>query len=64
MNMGQQQGMAGGGGAGAGGLQGRLGGYADHDAPERSGGGGEDPRAKRGRVSYRDLDGGGGGLPY
>lgn len=61
MNMGQQ-GMAAPGGTG--GLGGRIGGYADHDAPERSGGGGEDPRAKKGRVSYRDLDEGGGGLPY
>ena len=51
-------------------LAGRVGGFADVTqlplplVP----GGGEDPRAKRGRVSYRDLDepggGGDGGLPY
>ncbi|WVQ76941.1 hypothetical protein IAR50_006620 [Cryptococcus sp. DSM 104548] len=50
---------------------GRVGGYA---APVNAAPlpppppGGEDPRAKRGRVSYQDLDepgaGGGGGLPY
>ncbi|WWC85480.1 uncharacterized protein L201_000344 [Kwoniella dendrophila CBS 6074] len=62
------------------GLAARMGGYAsnnNHSSASRDGGqgtlplpppGGEDPRARRGRVSYTDLDepsaGGGGGLPY
>ncbi|OXG51481.1 arsenite-resistant protein ASR2 [Cryptococcus neoformans] len=60
-------------GGGVGGqLAGRMGGYAPSPAnlaplpPPPPGG--EDPRARRGRVSYQDLDepgaGGGGGLPY
>ncbi|WVQ91952.1 hypothetical protein IAS59_005760 [Cryptococcus gattii] len=61
-----------GGGIGGGQLAGRMGGYAPSPAnlaplpPPPPGG--EDPRARRGRVSYQDLDepgaGGGGGLPY
>lgn len=60
----------GGGGQANLGLSERVGGFAEvmplplPPAPV----GGEDPRAKRGRVSYRDLDeaggGGEGGLPY
>lgn len=50
----------------------RVGGYASRDANlgplPAAPPGGEDPRAKRGRVSYQDLDqaggGGDGGLPY
>jgi hypothetical protein len=73
----QQQGMAAGSsdsGVAAGGqdLLSRVGGYASRDANlgplPAAPAGGEDPRAKRGRVSYQDLDsaGGGadGGLPY
>jgi len=65
-------GMTGNGGAGGQGrgLAERVGGFAD--APPMPlpppPAGGQDPRAKRGRVSYRDLDepggGGDGGLPY
>lgn len=61
-----------GGGIGGGQLAGRMGGFAHSPAnlaplpPPPPGG--EDPRARRGRVSYQDLDepgaGGGGGLPY
>lgn len=78
---GGQGGGGGGGGArmGAGpaqgpgrGLQERMGGYADlpksNEPLPPPPPGGEDPRARRGRVSYQDLDavggGGDGGLPY
>ena len=50
------------------GLAERVGGFADAAPLPPAPVGGEDPRAKRGRVSYRDLDepgaGGEGGLPY
>jgi hypothetical protein len=53
-------------GGGGGPLGDRIGGFAD--TPLGPPPGGEDPRAKRGRVSYLDLDepggGGDGGLPY
>ena len=50
----------------------RVGGYASRDADlgplPAAPPGGQDPRAKRGRVSYQDLDqpggAGDGGLPY
>lgn len=73
---GGQEGMGGvgAGGMGAGGteLLNRVGGYASRDADlgplPPAPAGGEDPRAKRGRVSYQDLDqpggAGDGGLPY
>lgn len=78
MMMGQmqfpQQQQAGQEGMGAGGadLLNRVGGYASRDADlgplPPAPAGGEDPRAKRGRVSYQDLDqpggAGDGGLPY
>lgn len=74
MQQAMMMGMNGGGGMGVQGrgLAERVGGFMD--SPSMSlplpppPAGGEDPRAKRGRVSYRDLDepggGGEGGLPY
>lgn len=75
--MGGQNGSGGGPGAGGPqgpgrGLQERMGGYADLPKSNQPlpppPPGGEDPRARRGRVSYQDLDavggGGDGGLPY
>jgi len=61
-------GMAGpGAGGGGGGLAGRIGNY-EEPAVLVPPPGGEDPRARKGRVSYKDLDevggGGDGGLPY
>jgi len=76
MLMGMNGGMGGaavgpgGGGGGGRGLADRVGGFADvPPAPlPPAPAGGEDPRAKRGRLSYRDLDepggAGDGGLPY
>lgn len=58
------------GGGGGGELGSRLGGFVSSDTPPGppAQAGPEDPRAKRGRVSYQDLDepgtGGDGGLPY
>lgn len=72
--MGQQAAGPEGAGNGQGGqdLLQRVGGYASRDANlgplPAAPAGGEDPRAKRGRVSYQDLDqpggAGDGGLPY
>jgi hypothetical protein len=72
--MGQQPaaGMDAGMGQGGQDLLQRVGGYASRDANlgplPAAPAGGEDPRAKRGRVSYQDLDqpggAGDGGLPY
>jgi hypothetical protein len=71
--MGQQAGLENAGvGQGGQDLLQRVGGYASRDANlgplPAAPAGGEDPRAKRGRVSYQDLDqpggAGDGGLPY
>jgi hypothetical protein len=68
----QQQAAQEGMGPGGQDLLNRVGGYASRDADlgplPAAPAGGEDPRAKRGRVSYQDLDepggAGDGGLPY
>ncbi len=67
MGMNGNDGGVGGMGAQGRGLAERVGGFADAPLPPAPVGR-EDPRAKRGRVNYRDLDepggGGDGGLPY